>query len=91
MHTCHNPNCRQPLPAHLVSHSSAWFALPKVLRNEIWRHYRAGQEDDKGATREYLDALDACIAYWREHRTVCRLPKTTVSRERIHRIAGAKD
>ena len=89
-HTCHNPNCGQPLPAHLVSHSSAWFALPKKLRDNIWRTYRAGQEDDKQPTMAYIEALEGCINWWREHETICRIPKRdTVSRERIHAI-GAK-
>ena len=86
-HACHNPNCGRALPAHLVSHSSAWFALPKAMRDAVWRHYRAGQEDDKRPTMEYLDALDACIDFWKKNGTVCRIPKSTVSRARIHAIA----
>ena len=70
-HHCHNPNCRRPLPAHLVSHKSAWFALPKRLRDGIWANYREGQEIDKQPTEAYIDALDECIKYWREHGTKC--------------------
>ena len=87
-HTCHNPNCGRSLPAHLVSHRSAWFALPIMLRDAIWRHYRAGQEDDKRPTTEYLDALDACIKYWRENGTQCRIDNSPTARERIHRRAN---
>ncbi len=87
-HACHNPNCGKPIPPHLVSHSSAWFALPKKLRDDIWRTYRAGQEDDKRPTMTYIDALDACIKFWRENHTQCRIPKRTVSRERIHAIGN---
>ena len=89
-HECHNPNCRQPLPAHLVSHSSAWFALPKKLRDAIWQNYRAGQEDDKRPTMAYIDALEACIAFWKERGTACKIPKSTTSRKRIHAIAGER-
>jgi hypothetical protein len=86
-HTCHNPNCGQPIPAHLVSHRSAWFALPKRLRDAIWGNYRAGQEDDKRPTMTYLEALEACCAYWKEHGTQCQTTSKPVSREHIHRIA----
>lgn len=70
-HTCHNPQCRGPLPAHLVAHKKAWYALPKLLRDAIWANYRRGQEVDKRPTAAYLDALDECIKYWREHGTKC--------------------
>jgi hypothetical protein len=68
-HTCHN--CGQPLPARLVAHRSAWFALPKPLRDEIWYRYRFGQERDKRPTAEYIAALRACIEWWRAHKTQC--------------------
>ncbi len=87
-HTCHNPNCGRPLPAHLVSHRSAWFALPKTLRDAIWRHYRAGQEDDKRPTMEYINALDACIKFWKERGTKCLTDVKPTSKERIHRRAA---
>lgn len=72
IHNCHNPNCRGPLPAHLVAHRSAWFALPRNLRAAIWREYRPGQENDKNPTTDYREALGACVRYWREKGTRCR-------------------
>lgn len=72
MHLCHNPNCGRPVPAHLVSHKSSWFALPRSLRDAIWANYRDGQETDKRPTMTYVEALNACVAYWREHQTKCR-------------------
>jgi len=89
-HACHNPNCGRPLPAHLVSHRSAWFALPKALRDAIWQNYRAGQEDDKRPTMAYIDALDACIKFWRGRGTKCLTDVKPTPRNRIHRIAGDK-
>jgi len=89
-HTCHNPNCGRPVPAHLVSHKSAWFALPKALRAAIWGNYRTGQEDDKQPTMTYLDALDACIAFWRDNKTQCRLDSKPTPRQRIHAIADRR-
>ena len=86
-HPCHNPNCRKPLPAHLVSHKSAWLALPKALRDAIWREYRAGQEDDKRPTMAYIDALEACIKFWRASNTQCRVDAKPTARKRIHQIA----
>lgn len=90
MHACHNPSCGRPLPAHLVAHLSAWKALPFALRDAIWTNYRAGQEDDKKPTREYLEALDACIDWWRAHGTKCREMGTSITRERIHEIASRR-
>jgi len=71
-HLCHNPNCNKPLPPHLVSHSSAWLALPKLLRIGIKQNYRAGQENDKRPSLEYMKALQACRLWWRQHGTQCR-------------------
>lgn len=90
VHLCHNPNCRQPLPAHLVAHRSAWFALPKPLRDAIWSNYRKGQEDDKRPTLAYLRALEACVAFWRENNTQCRVDSKPTARRRIHEIAEVR-
>lgn len=70
-HSCHNPNCGKPLPARLVSHKSSWFALPKLLRDAIWRHYRKGQEVDKRPSKGYLMALAHCVQYWRDNNIRC--------------------
>ena len=71
MHICHNPNCGRPLPAHLVAHPKAWFALPKSYRDAIWQNYRTGQERDKQPSVEYMAVLLGCISYWQEHGTKC--------------------
>ncbi len=34
--------------------ASHWFALPKPLRDAIWREYRPGQEHDKKPSARYL-------------------------------------
>ena len=33
-----------------------WFRLPRTLRNEIWRTYRPGQEENGGVSAAYLAA-----------------------------------
>ena len=71
IHVCHNPNCDLPLPASLVAHKRAWFALPKSLRDEILKHYRRGQENDKRASQEYRAALRDCIRFWMSEGTRC--------------------
>lgn len=33
-----------------------WFALPKGIRDEIWRTFRPGQEQSKTPSQEYVAA-----------------------------------
>lgn len=40
-----------------------WFMVPRELRDEVWRHYRRGQCDDKNPSKEWHAAADAAIAY----------------------------
>lgn len=44
-----------------------WFKLPKHLRDDIWRSYRAGQENDLNPSRAYLAAARAAQAWIAEH------------------------
>lgn len=39
-----------------------WLMVPKPLRRDVWRNYRAGQEQRKDPTPEYLAAAKAAIA-----------------------------
>jgi hypothetical protein len=40
-----------------------WFALPKAMRDAIWRTYRPGQCDDWLISQEYANAAIAAVRY----------------------------
>lgn len=53
-HTCHWPGCTRQVPPAMWGCKPHWFALPKPLRDRIWRAYRPGQEKDMRPSAEYL-------------------------------------
>lgn len=53
-HTCHWPNCGKQVPPAMWGCREHWYALPKHLRDKIWRAYRPGQEKTLSPSREYL-------------------------------------
>lgn len=58
-HTCHWPGCPRKVPPKMWGCREHWFALPKALRDEIWRTYRPGQEITKTPSQDYLMAARA--------------------------------
>jgi hypothetical protein len=40
-----------------------WRSVPKVIQRAVWRHYRAGQCDDKDVSKAWLQAADAAIGF----------------------------
>lgn len=38
-----------------------WRMVPKQLQRDVWRHYRAGQCEDKQVSSEWLKAADEAI------------------------------
>jgi hypothetical protein len=40
-----------------------WFALPKKIRDAIWREYRPGQEDDKQPSLRYKAVQRLAVAH----------------------------
>ena len=40
-----------------------WKKVPRKIQLAVWKHYRAGQCDDKDFTREWAQAADAAIGY----------------------------
>jgi hypothetical protein len=58
-HRCHWPHCPREVPPKKWGCRSHWFALPKHLRDEIWRTYRPGQEISKTPSKEHLEAARA--------------------------------
>ena len=74
-HHCHAIGCNKPVPPKMLMCKRHWAMVPPPLRQEVWRHYRPGQEVDKNPSPEYLAAAKAAIA------AVCKaesdtLPKT---------------
>lgn len=66
-HHCHWPGCDREVPPAMWGCKLHWFALPKSIRDEIWRTYRQGQEIDGTPSREYLAAAQAARAWILEH------------------------
>lgn len=54
-HECHWPGCGVQVPPAMWGCKSHWFTLPASLRNEIWRHYRPGQEIDGRPSADYIN------------------------------------
>lgn len=55
-HTCHWPGCGKQVPPAMWGCRSHWFALPKHLRDAIWRTYSPGQEESGSVSEAYFDA-----------------------------------
>jgi hypothetical protein len=53
-HTCHAPGCKRLVPPKMFACKAHWFALPKKIRDAIWREYRPGQENDKNPSLRYM-------------------------------------
>lgn len=63
-HTCHHPTCNVEVPPKMLACRAHWYALPRRIRDRIWRTYRAGQEIDKQPSDEYTAAFDEAQAFW---------------------------
>lgn len=53
-HTCHWPGCKKVVPPAMWGCRAHWYALPKDLRDRIWRAYRPGQEISKTPSPDYI-------------------------------------
>lgn len=62
-HLCHAHGCTEPVPPKMFSCRPHWYALPKVLRDAVWREFRAGQETDKRPTRRYIAVQRLAVAH----------------------------
>jgi len=65
-HRCHATGCDRAVPTRMFMCKRHWFMLPKGLRDEIWRHYRPGQERTKSPSRAYLKAARRAIDWLEE-------------------------
>jgi len=62
-HHCHWPGCTKLVEPKLWGCRRHWYALPPLLRHEIWLHYRPGQEVDKRPSAQYLAAAREAQAF----------------------------
>ncbi|MBL8644016.1 MAG: hypothetical protein JNK21_08775 [Rhodospirillaceae bacterium] len=67
-HTCHWPGCERQVPPAMWGCKQHWFALPKALRDEVWRTYRPGQEVTMTPSAEYLDVANRVQKWIAENR-----------------------
>lgn len=62
-HHCHATNGNVSVPPEMFMCKRHWFMLPKLMRDEIWRTYRAGQCDDWNISNQYADAARKAVIY----------------------------
>lgn len=62
-HDCHWPGCRRQVPPSMWGCKEHWLALPRDLRNEIWRTYKPGQEVTLTPSLAYIDAAKRAQAW----------------------------
>jgi len=70
---CFWPHCKIAVPAAMLMCRKHWFTTPKHLRDDVWEHYRPGQEHDGKHSAGYTAAL-AEIAQWIHKRNAPRKP-----------------
>lgn len=76
VHFCHWPDCREQVPPRFWGCRYHWYALPRSIRDEIWRTYRPGQEVMKTPSPEYIAAAQAAQDWIRTR----ALPEKTIAR-----------
>lgn len=59
-HKCHAPGCAQPTEPRMLMCPACWALVKPAHQDEVWRHYRKGQERDKKPSRLWIAA--ACDA-----------------------------
>lgn len=55
-HHCHWPGCTRQVPPAMWGCRPHWYALPKSIRDAIWRAYRPGQEISLSPSAAYIAA-----------------------------------
>ena len=60
-HCCHIPACTVPISLTMLMCPKHWRQVPKPLQQQVWAHYRSGQEEDKNPSPEYLQAARNAI------------------------------
>ena len=62
-HHCHATNCKAAVPPEMFMCKRHWFALPKKMRDAIWREYRVGQCDDMNPSDDYCRTAKECVVF----------------------------
>lgn len=62
-HVCHAAGCTRKVPPRMFSCREHWFALPKKVRDAVWREYQPGQESTKRVTASYLAVQRYAVAF----------------------------
>jgi len=65
-HTCHAIGCRIEIPPKLFMCPEHWYKIPQDLRDQVWHHYKPGQEIKKNPSSSYLSVAKAAIVAVRE-------------------------
>jgi len=60
-HTCHAMGCAKVVPPKMLMCLEHWRMVPRVFQQQVWKHYRPGQENDKRPSKTYLAAAAAAI------------------------------
>jgi hypothetical protein len=60
-HTCHARGCETPCKPEMLMCGKHWRMVPAHIQRAVYKHYRAGQCDDKKPSRAWHDAADAAI------------------------------
>ena len=60
-HTCHATGCSAQVPPVMFMCKRHWFRVPKLMRDRIWKTYRAGQCDDMSPSDAYCEAAKAAV------------------------------
>lgn len=60
-HQCPRPECPRTVPDDLFACRGDWYALPRAIRDDIWRGYLDGQ------TADHAQAMADAIEWYREH------------------------
>ena len=87
-HTCHVPHCNVPVPRRMLMCRRHWGGVPGRLRQRVYLHYVAGQEnwpltgEGTRPSLEYLHAADAAIAA-----ALCARPGSTCVRCQAKQVA----
>jgi hypothetical protein len=68
MHECHWLGCNKQVPPALWGCPTHWYALPRSLRDRIWRTYTPGQETSGRPSAEYLEAARDVQAWIAENK-----------------------
>lgn len=61
-HTCHAKGCNKKLAPAIFMCKKHWALVPPVIRRSIWFYYRAGQEQSKTPSADYLAVAREAIA-----------------------------